>query len=326
MSVTCLENKRRFMRAIGPIVGNYAYNDFRRYRAITRYDQNEYLLNDISRILKEPRSAAFVFTGADKALGFAVLRRLGWDSGIIGRNMWQIPYLAAEGCYPENVKIKIALLRTILEYAVRAGEAHISCRVDAADIASIHALEEVKFKLMDTVVTWLFKPSAKIPRFKDIYKIRNFRKTDLNDLMKLARHRFLTNRFYMDPAIPGGKADELYAAWIKNYCLDHARGKARVRVAEGRNGIAGFAGYRLKEEMRRISGCKIIGQGLMAARPSARGASISLINAAIRDVISDYDFAEFDAVITNHEAVKIYEAFNFKIIRAKHTFHYNAGH
>ncbi|MFH0791137.1 MAG: hypothetical protein V2A64_05845 [Candidatus Omnitrophota bacterium] len=289
---------------------------------MSKETQNKYLFNQIWNMSKKPKCLVFVSINKTKIQGFAVLRYLHWDSKHLDKNMWQIAYLTAQGCYSETVRIKNGLLRGILKYTGGMKNMHLSCKVDTSDISTIHVLESSGFKLMDTIVTWLFKPDRSIPKFKNMFKVRGFQKKDLDSLMELAKHSFSTNRFHLDPHIPNDNADRLYAEWVKNYCAGINKGKTRVIIAEGKNRIAGFLAYRLNEEMKRMSGYKIIGQGLMAVSPYAKGAAVSLVNATTKDVLLDYDFAEFDGLITNHEAIRIYEAFNFEIIRSKYTFHY----
>lgn len=312
----------RNIHKIKPLINNYSYGDFRKYRILSINDQSNYLLNQILDITKSPDNCIFVCSDKKNIHGFAVLKYLEWDSKHFDQNMRQITYLITEGVYSEAIKIKNSLLKAILKYNKKIDNAHLSCRIDTADITSIHVLESVGFKLMDTIVTWIFKPVINVPKYKNIYAVRDFQEKDLKELMALAKHRFFMNRFHLDPNIPNDKADKMYVEWVKNYCINSTKENSKVKVAENKNGVAGFLAYRLNKEMEKITGYKIIGQGLMAVKPSAKGASVSLINATIKDVILDYDFAEFDGLITNYEAMKIYEAFNFKIIRSKHTFHY----
>lgn len=321
-SLQIIDSKSRSnMYKIKSLVDNYSYNDFRNYKVLNKEMQSKYLFNQIWNIVKTPKCLIFASINKMGIQGFAVLKYLSWDSKLFGKNMWQIAYLIAEGSYLESIRIKTNLLKAILKYTKNIKNSHVSCRIDTSDISSIHALESVRFKLMDTIITWVFRPTINVPRFKDIFKVRDFQKKDLEELIKLAMHSFSTNRFHLDPNIPNDKADKMYAEWIKNYCINTTKKITRVKVAENKDGIVGFLGYRLNEDIKRISGYKIIGQGLMAVSRLAKGASISLVNATIKDVISNYDFAEFDALVTNHEAIKIYEAFNFEIIRSRHTFH-----
>lgn len=308
---------------VKPLVDGCAYNEFRRYRVITKKEQNDHLFRNISDLAEDGDSRIFAYMHGRKISGFALLRRLPWDSKILGKEMRQVAYLMAEGDYSESADIKASLLGAILKYTKGLNGLHLSCKVDTADITGIHALERAGFRLMDTVVTWRFEPSMSVPRLKNIYRVRDAENGDVQELEKLARRKFLMNRFYIDPSISPKRADKLYAEWIKNYCAAQADGIARVMVAESHSGIAGFLGYRFNKGIERVSGYKIVGQGLMAVSGSAKGAAISLVNSAIKDVISHYDFGEFDGLITNHDAMRVYRAFGFEIVRTKHTFHYN---
>ena len=303
------------------LIKNYPYGRFRKYRFLSPDIQDKYLIGRISDISRHSRNRIFVYYAAKGIKGFTVLKYLPWDSKIFSKDMWQVAYLAAEGSFSSALPIKSCLLKTILDFIGEKKGFHLSCKVDVSDLTSVHALESNGFRLMDTLTNWIFRPSMRTPLVKTKLEIRDFQKKDLKPLTALAAKSFSRNRFYLDPSLSNIKADKLYSQWVKNYCLDRS-GASRVNVAEKNSGFAGFIVYRLNKELEKISGYKVIGRGLMAVDPKAKGSAVALIGSITRDVLAGYDCAELDCLINNFEVIRIYQKFNCEIVGAQHTFHY----
>lgn len=300
-----------------PLVNAYPYGDFRNCRILTKDEQDEYLLAHITGLFRTKGNRAFVCRSGGKIEACLVVGYLDWDSKILDKDMWRFSYFG-------GAKKSFEMVRNLLSFALENidREAHCSCRVDICDIAAIHALESTGFRLMDTILTWVFHPAMPVPALRKNVKVRDFREKDLKEIVALAQKSFSSNRFHLDYGIENKKADKLYCQWVRNYCLQASSGLTGVKVAERNKKMAGFLAYKLNKELDRISKVKVIGQGLMAVAPFARGAGLALVEAAASEVIRNYDLAEFDALLSNNAAIKIYEKFNFKFVKARHTFHY----
>ena len=307
---------------IRPLIDSYAFGEFRYYNNISEKVQREYLTEKVAIILKDRKSRIFIVETRNGIEAFSILRYLSWDSDIFKRDMWEISLLVSKPHDNLDVDIKIKLLKAIAGYVKKGDRPHLSCRVDASDQSSISALESAGFRLMDTLLTFVFESEAKVPYLKNMFKTRNCRTSDLPYLKDIAKAGFRTNRFHLDAGIDREKADIMYARWVENYYKIAKEGKAAVIVAEGKGGIAGFLCYKLNGLLEKTSGQKVIGRGLLAVRPESKGAAISLINRTLRDTASKYDHAEFDAILTNREVIRIYEHFGFKIKRSALTFHH----
>ena len=304
-----------------PLIAAYPYGDLRRYKCISQAEQAAYLLAQIKNNLAQPWDRAFAQRSQNRLRGLAVVKHLAWDSAIFNKTLWQIPHLLAPGSYAESLSMKKRMLRDILRYISTSRASHVSCKVDIADMSSVHALEAMGFRLMDTILVWFFSASQSVRRFKALARVRDFKKADLPHLESLARASFRSNRFHLDPALDPRKADTLYARWVGNYCRGIAKGDTGVKVAQAARGVAGFAAYRVNRLLEKTSGHKIIGRGLLAVWPDAKGAAVGLVNAIVRETAAKYDFAELDVLASNLETHKIYAAFGFKILRSTLTFH-----
>jgi len=305
---------------INNLISEYKFHDYNAYRMINKDKLREYLFNQISNLSKDKNSQVVLAAESNGPVGLASLTYLPWDTKNFGFKMGKIGYLLGKGNYHSNIRIKNKLLNFIFSLCKEEKFVHLSCRIDVRDITSAHILEENGFKIMDTLVTYVFsRVKNSIPKIKDLYKVRKFKDKDLGKLLALANSSFRQDRFHMDFHFPLNKADALYGEWVKNYC--YGKKGETVLVAENKNTEAvGFLAYKLSEDLTKL-GYRVFGEGLSAVSPKAKGAYLSLVKASIKDVLSFADYGEFDTQIQNYEVIKIFQKFDFKIVRTKHTFH-----
>ncbi len=313
--------KKGQIDVIKSLLSIYELNDYRAYRMLDKDRLKEYLFNQVLDSSKRKNNWILVAEDKKEIVGLAVLNFLLWDTKHFGIKMAKISYLMARGNYNQVLAIKNRLLPYLLQLSKKEKIAHLSCRIDISDTSSIHALEANGFRLMDTLVTYAFnRCKHNIPNVKELYKIREFKKEDLDILVNLATRAFTIDRFHLDPFIPNDKADVLYGEWIKNCCKNKIQGK--VLIAENdRRCPVGFLTYKLNKELNELTGVRIIGHGLSVVSPQAKGAYVALVKATVKNTIQFYDCAEFDTQLNNYEVIKIWERFKFDFIRAKYTFH-----
>jgi len=314
--------KKDNLETIRRLIIDYEFNDYRNYRVLKKKMVNECLFKQIEDLLSVNKGiSVVVFKKGKDAAGLIILTDLPWDSKHFGFKMAEITYLIAKGSYEESYKIKRSLVSFILRMCRQNGTRHLSCKIDTADFSSIHVLEESDFKIMDTLLTYIFNRfKHKIPNLKKLYKTRPFKRKDLNTLLKLAQDSFLNSRYYRDALLPREKADRLHREWVKNYCSNLKDNRAFV--AEKGNKVVGFIIYKKNRELKKLCGTKVVGNGLSAGSPVAKGAYIALIETALEDVIlSSHDIAEFDTQVINYEVIKVYQKFKLDFVRSKYTFH-----
>lgn len=306
---------------IKDLVFSYEFNDYRAYRMLNKEKLKGYLFNQISTSLQNKSNWALIAEDKKRVIGLAALNFLPWDTRHFGIKMAKIDYLMAVGDYGKAFAIKNRLLTCLLQLCKKDKINHLSCRIDTSDTSGIHALETNNFRLMDTLVTYVFnRHRHKILQIKELYRVRKFKGKDLDKLVALAKASFTKNRFHEDSHILNTRANNLYAEWVKNYCQGKIDGKVLVVENKETDGV-GFLLYKVNKELAKFTGYRIIGQGLAAVSPKAKGAYLSLIKATIKDTVSFYDYAEFDALIHNYEVIRILQKFNFEITKVTHTFH-----
>ena len=205
--------------------------------------------------------------------GFASLKHLPWDSEQLGLGAARIEHLVSHGPHHEQLQIKRELLTQLLRLAEKEAVTHLSVRIDASDLSSIHALESTGFETVDTLLTFVFdfsKQTLVLPEHD--YKIRIATAADAEQVSDLARTSFIYDRFHADPFISSERADELHANWLRNSC--EGKGADAVIIAEDDQGLLGFASCLVQRDTWRLG--RLVGTILMAASAErARGRGVA---------------------------------------------------
>lgn len=308
---------------IKPLLSGYEFSDYRAYRFLSRDMLTEYLFKRFSASMDQEDNLILIATSQEQKgeiIGLITLRPLPWDSAHFGCAIGEVGGVIALQSYPYRRQLKKILVEHITDISRRRGFSCLFCRIDGEDNAAICALENTGFRMMDTLVTYVFNRfKHTIPEIKDTCAVRPFCEKDLAALMRLAEHSFSKDRFHIDPNIPDEKADRLFAKWIENSCW--GAGAERFFVAERKGEAAGFLSFDIDADLEKISRYRIGGHGLSAVAKTAKGAYLSLVKAAMRKICAEYDCLEFDTQLYNYEVIKIWQRFGFDFIRAKHTFH-----
>src|SRR5215831_12058500 len=120
-----------------------------------------YWLNEISRSLTDKSSMAFAWVDSGRIDGFLIYTDSPWDSRIIGRRIGTLKHLAVASDGPAGVKILRELINALMQPLAERGIQCVFCRVQSGELASIHALEQSGFLLMDTLLDFVFAFPAK---------------------------------------------------------------------------------------------------------------------------------------------------------------------
>ncbi|MBA7709263.1 hypothetical protein ES703_118176 [subsurface metagenome] len=309
------------VKDIKPLIAKYDFNDYRHYGVFKRDLLNRYLFNQISDLLLKDKGSWIVVAKEGKEIvGLVSLVRLNWGKEVFDIEMAEIRHLITPKTCKDKREIINACLSFIFQICRNEGIEHLSHRVDTSHFLTIHCLETNGFKIMDTLLTYLFnKRRHRVPQIRDLCQVRPFEEQDLESLINMVRGAFPMSRFSLDPNIPNEKVDEFYIKWVKDCCKGLLADK--VLVAERRGRAVGFLAYRVNWELARLSGFKICGKGLLAVSVQGRGTLPTLMKVSIQDGIPLYDFSEYDTQITNYKMIKVCQRFGFDFIRSKYTFH-----
>jgi len=273
----------------------------------------------VCRHIREARGndgGAWVVTQQNQVRGFGCFRKLPWDSRQLRMTAARIDYLLAAGSYNEQRSVKEMLLEELLMEAQNVGVWHMSARVDASDLSSLHVLEEAGFLTVDGILTFALdlKEHSPVKPVND-FNIRLANADDATEAAVLARTAYVYDRFHADPFIDRELADELHADWVRNSCNDKAADA--VLIAEDENGLLGFVTCKLTGDM----GCDLPKSSrgtivLVASTPQARGRGIgySLTMAALEWFRgSGCETVEVGTQLSNITASRLYQKCGFRL-------------
>jgi dTDP-4-amino-4,6-dideoxy-D-galactose acyltransferase len=259
---------------------------------------------------------AWVVVQQNHVRAFGCFRKLPWDSQQLRMSAARIDYLLAAGSYNEQRSAKQMLLEELLVEAQNLGVWHMSVRVDASDLSSLHVLEEAGFITVDGILTFALdlKEHHAVEPDGD-FKIRLATADDAGEAEALARTAYVYDRFHADPFIDRELADELHANWVRNSC----EGKAAdaMLIAEDWSGLLGFVTCKLPSDIARNSYNSRPGTiVLVAAAPRARGRRVgySLTMAALEWFRrSGCETVEVGTQLSNIPASRLYQMCGFRL-------------
>jgi dTDP-4-amino-4,6-dideoxy-D-galactose acyltransferase len=244
-----------------------------------------------------------------------MMRKLPWDSNLLGLSAAALNYLVATGSYEEQYAIKKLLLHALTELILSHGIRHVTARLETADLSGTHALENAGFITIDGILTFIRGTAdvqATIPG-GDI-QLRLAGLEDSEATADLARVAYIYDRFHADPVISKQKANELHAAWLRNSCA----GKAADSVVVGyRNKeLVGFVTCKLQEDTRQHLGALLGTIVLVATSEAHRGRGIArrmTLYALEWFRKKEVAFVEVGTQLRNIAAARLYESCGFTL-------------
>ena len=279
----------------------------------------------VCRHIREARGndgGAWVVVQQNHVRAFGCFRKLPWDSQQLRMPAARIDYLLAAGSYNEQRSVKEMLLEELLVEAQNLGVWHMSARVDASDLSSLHVLEEAGFLTVDGILTFALdlKAHSAVEPVND-FKIRLATADDGAEAAALARTAYVYDRFHADPFIDRELADELHADWARNSCDGKAANA--VLIAGDQSGLLGFVTCKLPPDSGSDSSASRNSSDfrrgtivLVASAPQARGRGVgySLTMAALEWFRqSGCETVEVGTQLSNIPASRLYQTCGFRL-------------
>jgi ribosomal protein S18 acetylase RimI-like enzyme len=254
--------------------------------------------------------------------GLATLEWLAWDSRMLGTEASRLDFVVP-GEYDRRRSAYEALLDAAVSEAKARQHRHLSARVDAGDVAAIHALEANGWLLVDTLLTFersLIGNRATTAAFG--LTLRHGTANDSPSIESIAAEAFVDGRFHADPSIAPAVATSIYREWAAACCRGEAADE--IIVAEDTFGrIVGFVASRLLADtgadLRRLTASIVLIATSAAAR--GRGVGAALIDAAL-DSASTHSalMVQVGTQIRNVAAARLYERRGFRLASASQSF------
>jgi dTDP-4-amino-4,6-dideoxy-D-galactose acyltransferase len=258
---------------VGPLLETWPFKPLARHDGWRAPSLLDFTSARVAKTLENQNGAAWVALLGNRACGFTSLNLLPWDSEQLSVTAARIDYLVAEGSYHEQECIKRSLLDAVLAEAGDRGVIHLSVRVDASDLSSLHVLERAGFVTVDGILTFALDLKARPHQTSaHDFNIRLATASDADQTAALARTAYLYDRFHSDPTISRERADELHATWLRNSCVGNAADA--VVLAEDRTGLLGFVTCTLQRDTQAHLGRMVGTIVLVASALRARGRGV----------------------------------------------------
>jgi dTDP-4-amino-4,6-dideoxy-D-galactose acyltransferase len=261
--------------------------------------------------------------------GLACWTRLDWDSAQFGFPAARIEFLLADGGYDSELDRKRILLARVLEQVRESGIRHLTARVDAADLASVHALEQCGFETIDAIQTFSLHLDAPRNGVPANFETRLFRDEDLAQVIEIAKSSYVHDRFHADSAIGPAAADRINEEWLRNSCSLQAADA--VVVAVEASTVLGYVTCKIDHETTQALGFCFASIVMVATRQQARGRGVAqACTSAALDWFraNDVDVVEVGTQLSNIPAARLYEKNGFRMAASSFTLRkiFGAGH
>lgn len=274
------------------------------------------------RLLQEERTLKMVMRRNGEVSGLACLTPLDWDTEQFGFPAARIDLISNKTDDRRATADLRGLLERILDQCRRQGLCHLTARVDADELITIHALEHAGFELIDGIQTFTARiPPPLPPAVNGFAEIRLYRQEDLAQILEIARTAYVFDRFHSDAALSQAKADRINEAWVRNCCL--GRAADAVIVAAAGDVVLGYVTCKVDSEATRElnTGCGVI--GMVATAAAARNMGVAL--EATRGALGwfhqqDVSVIEVGTQLRNIAAGRLYERCGFRLARVSLTF------
>lgn len=305
---------------LGEILAANNYIQYSEYDI--RFNQlGTYIAEEIKNSLKQGQ-LVLLAEDNNKKKGLIAGGNSDWDSKHFGVSIAKIHHLYTSGDYYQ----KRCYTRQLLSYF----EKKTMCKLlmtksHSENTPCIHALEDKKFQLMDTLVTYYFDyTNNKIRDFNETCRIEPLN-GEITRLKEIAKTSFsiakvAVDHFHADHRLETTKSDVLYENWIENACKDK---DTVVLVAKIGDQTVGFTAGKINRELEKYSDKKVASLILSAVAPEYRKAQVytSIIQAFLRYYADKVDIVDIGTHVANYPVQRAWAKLGLKIVRSQHTWH-----
>lgn len=247
-----------------------------------------------------------------------------WDSTKLRTQVAKLDLLGAVGGYPDSHSAMFALLQAVLPACDRAGLRYLTTRADAADLATIHALQDIRFALVDGIQTYILDIAdrATLSRGRPVgLEIGLYEDAQQDQIVEIAKSAYQFDRFHSDPALDSDLADSLHADWLRNSCEGSAADA--VVTARRRDEVLGYVTLRFDRQLEAIGGPKVATIVLVAVKESGQGGGIGrYMTEWTIDWLRSIGMAvvQVGTQLTNVPAARLYQSVGFRYAGSSFTF------
>lgn len=314
------------LSVLDELVRRFPYNPYRHYRILSRRRQAEVLRAMVRQPVENGTGTAFVARADDSADPDAacLLRQLPWETDFFDLPMGRVESILGGDANPEMLR---GLLEVVVAEARNQGIEHLAARIDIADCRTVHVLEDLGFRLMDTLVTYIYGRKERPPEdVRNMGLQRPYEPKDRGQLLEIAAAAYsgFKGRYHNDPYLPDERATAMYVEWARR-CVDGEWAEQILVTENGQGYLHGFATFRRIEPVSTIGGVGVHGGGLGGCRRERPGAYMGLLQGATKWIYGEGAVTECQTQSFNFPTIRLYEALGQHFVRAEHTFHVRLG-
>ncbi len=213
-------------------------------------------------------------------------------------------------------------LETALKACIADAEARgvrfLSVRLPEGELAALHAVEAVGFRIIESFLTFGRKTTSEIPfDGGSDFHIRLAQLDEMEPVASIAYRAFRSFRLRVDPQIPESRARHSRREWVRNGFKGRAEA---IYVAENENRLVGFVLLRSKTGAMNE---KIGEIELIAVDPAWQGRGIgkALVARAIQHYQGKTSEIHVGTQAKNLQAIGLYTRMGFSLVRSELSFH-----
>ncbi len=245
-----------------------------------------------------------------------------WDYDVFHLKIGRIGAVFFSSVQGLSMESRVEVLSAILDYAKSRGYAQVQMRVRAADLPTLHAAEDLGFRLYDALDIFA-RDLTTLPPFK-LRPVAGVQFCDISGaderlVCQMAREAFSSTRYFRDPRFPPERAGYLYEKLARDLL---ARDSPFVGAVDSQ-GFLGFALGAQDEGLSRSLDASFGYLWLIAVAQRARGKGLgaTLLQRFIEGVRPQMRFLEIGTQVDNCPAINLYQRLGIRKQAALFTLH-----
>jgi ribosomal protein S18 acetylase RimI-like enzyme len=306
-------------------------NPFKPYRGFPGADEKNvisYIYKEINRTIESKENISFIAKDGDNIIGLITFGDLPWDSKLFGQKMGSIRHLIVNPEYKDKIKVADSLISDVVQSAKGKKYEFILRKINTDDITSLHAMETNKFRLVDTLLDYVYDPYKKPftnltqPVLTAGASLRLATIEDEAELILIAQQAFKNHfgRYHSDENIPKDKANKVYEEWISSSLKGYADFIIIMEI-EGR--IAAYSIWRNPTDEELKDKLPVGHYSLGAVHPDYFGMGLfyAITHEGMRRLVTKVKCIEGPTHVNNYPVQRGYAKLGWQIYDAHHSFH-----
>ncbi len=279
----------------------------------------------LKRLCEGQGTLVFADTSGEDIRALAALSPRTWDSDVLGVSVASVSHL-----YGDRAEPKQDLLCEIIKHAASEGTRVLTARVASHDFTSIHALENVGFRLMDCMLVQVLDTrqgkdadkgqSIENSGWLEIVPQRSLEPSLQREVARLCEHSFHHARVYRDPRFTSQQKSMFYE-----------RLAARLQQSEDSIGFAAISGNRVcgfvigapDNELGELleDGLGYLWLVAVADARAREGIGTRLVSRFVNGMAGESTLIEVGTQVTNVAAINLYAKCGFRTVTSLATVH-----